>query len=103
VFYGVLEFLGKGILVIGAFYFGRHFSNLYEPRWKNYLAVVGIVGIVSLAIWASYGTHMEDSDPIFGGGEEVVDFEPTDKQRNEYGARIFFSLIIPALFGVYRG
>ena len=60
------------------------------------------VAVVSLVIWASYGTHTEDADPLRGGGEVVTDFEPTDKERNEYGVETFFVLGIPAMVAVYK-
>lgn len=103
VFSGVLGFLGAGLVVIGAYYFGRYLSENNRPKWRNYLYVLVVVGFLSLAMCGSYGTHREDADPIYGGGEKVVDFNPTDKQRNEYGLKIFLSLVIPALYGVYKG
>ena len=51
-------------------------------------------------MWSSYGTHIENSDPLYGGGEIVSDFEPSQQEKNEYGLIIFFSLLIRALFGV---
>lgn len=60
------------------------------------------VAVVSLVIWASYGTHTEDGDPLRGGGEVVTDFEPTDKERNEYGVETFFVLGIPSMVAVYK-
>jgi len=102
VFYGVLGFLGKTLIVVGAFYFGRYMGNQYKPKWINYLAVLGIIAFFSLILWSSYGTHTEDADPLFGGGETMIDFEPTKKERNEYGLTMFFVLSIPALYGIYK-
>lgn len=102
VFYGVLGFLGKAVIVIGAFYAGRHMETANQPKWFRYLTVLGVVAFLSLTLWSSYGTHTEDADPLYGGGETVIDFEPADKKRNEYGLTLFFSLSIPALYGVYK-
>src|SRR3990172_4560612 len=103
VFYGVLEWLGKGILVTAAYLFGKHFSSLYKQQWRNYLTVLGLIGGLAVVVWANYGTHLEDADPLSGGGTTVVDFEPTDKERNEHALKIFMALAIPALVGVYKG
>jgi|Deesub1362B_J571_1020462.scaffolds.fasta_scaffold02189_1 Na+-driven multidrug efflux pump len=103
IFYGILGWLGKAVIVIVAFHFGRYMSKIHKEKWKSYATVLGITIFLSLVMWGSYGTHVEEADPLFGGGEIVVDFEPTVKERNEYGLIIFFVLTIPALFGVYKG
>jgi len=64
--------------------------------------MLGVIALISLGLWASYGTHTEEADPLYGGGETIVDFEPTDKERNEYGLTWFFTLTIPALYGLYK-
>jgi hypothetical protein len=53
--------------------------------------------------YGTMGTHMENADPLFGGGDEIIDFVPTDTERLEYAWRAFFVLVIPALCGVYQG
>ncbi|MBN2456575.1 MAG: hypothetical protein JXB29_08605 [Sedimentisphaerales bacterium] len=102
ILYGVLGYLGKAVIVIGAFYAGRHMETNNQPKWFNYLTVWGLVALLSLGAWSSYGTHTEDADPLYGCGDTFIDFEPTDKERNEYGLTLFFSLSIPALYGVYK-
>jgi hypothetical protein len=102
VFYGVIGFLGKALIVIVAYLAGHWVGLRDKAKWYNYVAVLGVVALISLGLWATYGTHTEDADPLFGGGETVVDFEPSDKQRNEHGLTMFFVLSIPALYGVYR-
>lgn len=90
--------------VIVAFYMmGKISVDYFKPQWKAYLAVITAVSILSLISWASYGTHTEDADPLFGGGEVVIDFEATRKERNEHLLKVFLTLVIPALIGVYRG
>ena len=86
-----------------AYLFGKHFFSVYKQQWKNYLTIVGLIGGFAIVVWANYGTHVEDTDPLYGGGREVVDFEPTDKERNEHALKIFLALTIPALVGVYKG
>jgi hypothetical protein len=102
VFYGIVGYLGKAFIVICAFWFGRNMGNKYKPKWINYLAILGVIAIVSLICWSSYGTHTENADPLYGGGDTVVDFEPTDNERNEHGLTLFISLSIPALYGIYK-
>lgn len=103
IFYNILGYLGRAIIVIGSFYFGRHISKTYKGKLKNYSIVLGLIIFLSLVMWSSYGSHTEDADPLRGGGDVVTDFEPSDKERNEYGLTMFFVLTIPALFGVYKG
>jgi hypothetical protein len=98
VFYQLL----KVVLIAGVYYFGKHMSDCYKPRWKNYFLILGIAAFLSIGSWGTYGTHLEDAEP-FVGGYRVTDFEPTDKERNEHGLTIFFTLSIPALYGVYNG
>jgi len=102
----VFEFIGRGLIVIGAYYFGRYMWSKYKSIWKNILTIILIVGFISCVRWNSYGTHTEDTgdgDPLYGGGTEtVVDFVPTDTARNEYGMTTFLVLSIPALYGIYK-
>lgn len=102
IFFDVWRTLGSGILVIIFYGFGKHMANTYSPKWKNYLLVTAAIGFLSLAMWSGYGTHVEDADPLRGGGDIVVDFEPTNDEKNEYGLGMFFKLVIPALIGVYK-
>ena len=53
--------------------------------------------------WTNYGTHAEDADPLYGGGETVVDFEPTEDQRNRHGMFIFTVLAVTSVVGTYHG
>jgi hypothetical protein len=103
IFLGVLGFLGKGLIIVGAFHFGRFFSAYYKHKWRNYLLIAGMVGLLSLFAWSSYGTHIEDDDPIFGGGNTIDDFEPSDEERNTHALTVFLSLLLPACCGVYKG
>ena len=93
----------KAGLLYFAFFVGKNFGNLYDKWWANYVTVFVGVAILTFLSWATYGTHMEDADPMFGGGHEVVDFEPTNEQRSSHAAIIFLTLLIPAWLGVYKG
>lgn len=102
VFWKPLANLAQGGLVVFAYIMGRHFAVTYKEWWKNYLLVFYGVGILVIMLWAGYGTHVEDADPLFGGGERVIDFIPKPFERDEYAVTIFLTLLIPALYGVYK-
>jgi len=61
-----------------------------------------MIAVFCMVLWSGYGTHIEDSDPIYGGGEEVQDFQPTKTQRNDYGMEALLTFEIAALFGVAK-
>jgi heme/copper-type cytochrome/quinol oxidase subunit 4 len=91
-------------IIFLAFAVARHFAKESKrAHWKVYLLTFVI--IIGLALLSSYtlGTHIEDSDPLYGGGETVTDYESTYEQRIKHGIFIFTVLIIPALIGSYKG
>jgi hypothetical protein len=50
--------------------------------------------------WVFHGTYHERyGDEVI----DVVEFEPTDKQRNTIGVEIFLLFFIPSLTGALRG
>ena len=97
----VSALLKAGIVVV-AYMAGRHFAKTYQEGWRNYLLAFYAAGVLALVIWARFGTHVEDADPIYGGGETVVDFAPTVAQRSNRAFTIFVTLLIPALWGMYK-
>lgn len=97
-----LATLLKGGLVVGAYFAGQHFATTYKEGWKNYLVVFYGIGILTLISWAGLGQHVEDADPVFGGGEVVQDFVPTAVERANHAINIFVVLLVPALIGMYR-
>ena len=90
------------LLVYIPYLFGFHMGDAYPLKWRNYFATALAVGIFCLALWGGYGSHIENGDPIYGGGDEVQDFEPTQTQRNEYGLEALIAFEIAALFGVAK-
>ncbi len=104
----VSRLLSFGAMVL-VYLFSRHMFSYSSPissrqRVRDYMKCAGAVAVVSLLLWATYGTHFEseDADPIHGTGEWVQDFKPTDKERNEHGIEMFLLLLVPAWFGVRR-
>ncbi len=89
-------------LVIGAYFIGRYLADHHPETWRNYLMVMYVVGAFSFFAWARYGTHVEDADPLFGGGEIVGDFVPTEVQRSNHALSIFLTYAIAARYGVYK-
>jgi len=97
-----LSALLKAGIVVLAYLAGRHFATTYEEGWRNYLLVFYAVGIITIVSWAGLGTHTEDADPLFGGGETVVDFIPKPGEQDDHAVSIFLTLLVPALYGMYK-
>ncbi len=93
--------LKAGIIAL-AYLAGRHFATTYEEGWRNYLLVFYVVGVITIASWAGLGTRTEDGDPLFVGAETVVDFIPTPGEQDDHAISIFLTLLIPALYGMYK-
>lgn len=100
VLHRILSIYASFLVVWFPYFVGWHLGKVYQQKWRNYFTVAGIVAVVCLALWTSYGTHFENSDPIYGGGDEVQDFVPTEMQRAEYGLKLLLTLEIAALWGV---
>jgi hypothetical protein len=79
------------------FSFTRHSANEGARKWK----VLGIVFAASLFLaflsWSNLGTHVENADPVTGGGDTVTDYEPTDAERNQSATLIFLLTFVPAI------
>ena len=73
------------------------------PKYRAYLYALGASAFLALMSWQNYGTHTEDADPVYGGGAEVVDFEPTCAQRDQHGLFMFTVLSAISVTGVFVG
>ena len=89
-------------LIVAAYFAGRFYADTYPDEWRNYLAVIYGVAFITMLSWAGYGTHTEGGDPIFGGGETIQDFVPTDVERSNLAFTIFVKYSVAALYGVYK-
>ncbi|THJ19198.1 MAG: hypothetical protein CAF45_016325 [Nitrospira sp. CG24E] len=78
------------------------FATIFPSGWQNYLMVFYAVGILTLLSWSSLGTHVENIDPLFGGGEWVTDYIPTPEEGSNAAINLFLTLLIPAIYGVYK-
>ncbi len=115
VFYEVVHnFLTAGI-ILGAFIFGQIVAKNYKPKWKSCVWAFWWILVLSAVVWATYGTGYEDIDPLFGYVEEQVEEieikglkvytnQPPSLEikRNEFGLKTFFTLLLPALYGIKR-
>jgi hypothetical protein len=76
-------------------------SDSWQSELKHYLIGIAACGFIALSSAYYLGTHKEDDDPVFGGGDVVVDYQPTDDQRLRHGFVFFFCLCIPAIYGMH--
>lgn len=107
-----LGFFIPWAVITGAYSLGKYLSKEAAPsswvdKLKTYLFMLGFAAVISLFIWAGYGTHTE-GDYYEGPrgdnetGDVAVDFEPTATERNEYGMKVFLVLLLPLLYGAYK-
>ncbi|NTW34177.1 MAG: hypothetical protein HGB12_16425 [Bacteroidetes bacterium] len=98
-------FLKVGIILI-AYWLANEFSlKSKKPSWKIYLHTFFVV--IGLAIISAYslGTYTDtsDYDPMFGGGNTVVEYEPSTQQQIQKALFVFIVLIVPSIIGVHKG
>ena len=99
-FYQALgHFLGL-VWVWGMFRFSQMLFEDYKRKLKTFVVILGISLLLGFLSWSSVGTHVEDSDPVFGGGDTVTDYEATHSQRNKAGTFIFLLSFLPACAGL---
>ncbi len=99
-FYLLFQVLGIYLV----FTFARHLaSNSTGPKWKAFGWAISVSFGLAFLGWANYGTRIENSDNLYGGGETVTDFVPTDQERNHHGLFTFTILVVPTLLGVGFG
>ena len=79
---------------------GRVEDNLLSEL-KQYLLCIGVCGLIASCSGYYLGTHKENDDYL-GGGDRVVDYEPTGDERIRHGLVFFFCLCTPALFGMHE-
>lgn len=99
-----LFLLFRVFIVYAVYWVAKHLASEVKcSKARAYLYAIGVSLFLAGVSWANYGTHTEDADPLFGGGETVVDFEPTKDQRNRHGLFIFTVLGVTSIVGTYQG
>jgi hypothetical protein len=103
----LLHAVGYGIGLLGLWFIyslARAAARLTKGTliWPCFGAL-GLAGFLGMAAAFNLGTHTEDSDPLYGGGDRVVDYEPTAKQRTERGWFVFLVTAAAAGAGLYKG
>jgi len=83
-------------------------SKMYAEKsgysiWKVYLQTVLAIVVITVFMTMGLGKHLEDNDPVFGGGIEITDYKVPLEQQVKSGIFLFTVLITPTLFGVYYG
>lgn len=71
-------------------------------RWKACGFCIGLALFLGLMSYETIGTHVEDSDPLFGGGETIQDYAPTGQERSDGAVKVFTLVIICLGAGVYK-
>jgi hypothetical protein len=95
--------LFKAWLIFAIFDFARQVtSRQVGPRWRKFCGGLAVAGFLSFLSWANFGTHKEGGDLYRDSGETIVDFEPTQSERNNHGFFVFTILAAPILLGVYK-
>jgi hypothetical protein len=103
VFYDVFRAFGITFFVYASYRVAFELSKSSKRKgWEKYSAALLSVLVLSFLMMSIYGTHVEDADPLYGGGDTVVDFEPTSEERWAHGSKLFLMAVIPALYGVYQ-
>lgn len=72
-------------------------------KMKAYFVTIAASSLFAGVLWANHGTHTEDADPLFGGGETVVDFIPTKQERNQHGLFVLIVIGGASLAGTHSG
>ena len=98
-----MGFVAKAyFLVIVPYIAGRQFAFHGNTRWSSYLLFFYVATILSVLAGASLGGHVEDADPLFGGGDYILDREVTWKERGSFSIRIFLPVLVSAIAGVRK-
>lgn len=94
---------GHGLLCYIAYRVARHSASKASAAWRSYGTATAVVAVLAAIAASSAGTHVEDADPLRGGGEVVEDYPVSPAERTERGVADFLTLLGPALLGVRAG
>ena len=82
---------------------GRIVPEHFKSKLKCFAIILGIAALFGFMSYSDLGSYVEDGDPLFGGGEVIQEYEPTNAERLESGVKIFVILgallTLGALYG----
>lgn len=74
-----------------------------EASWWLFLKLMaGCAFIASLGA-QGLGSYYQDADPVFGGGHLVIDYIPSDVERQHAFWKVFLILALSAVTGLHKG
>ena len=104
IFDGVLQ-AGYSLLKLGGAYllylWGRNLGQHFKPKLKCVAVILVIAALCGFLSYSDLGSHVEDADPLFGGGETVQDYQPTNAERIESGVKNFALFTVLLLLGAF--
>jgi uncharacterized membrane protein len=106
--FSLFKYLASGLGIYITYIFAESYAEIAKPhtlpsKIKCFLICIIVCAFIGFCSGDYLGTHREDVDPFFGGGDTVVDFEATPVQKVNEGLTVFLCILIPALFGVASG
>lgn len=99
---GVFGLLKVGI-ALAVYQLGRIAPEHFKPKLGCYATMLGVAAFLGFMAAGILGSHVEDADQMFGGGELVHDYEPTEVQRLESGVKIFIMAGTLLVLGAAHG
>jgi len=77
-------FLFRAAVLVGVFVVARSLTEGSSgPPIRAYSWAIGVAVVSALLVYSSIGSHVEDADPLFGGGHRVMDYEPSNAERQQ--------------------
>ncbi len=95
-------------LIFISYFAGKYFVRDYlNPKsWFSLiyivLCIIALSWLIAAGISRNLGTHVEDDDPLRGGGQRVIDRYVSRRERQTLLAENFILLLLPALSALYK-
>jgi hypothetical protein len=94
--YAALKYFLAAAWIMAMYRLGKELHQSNGSRLKTFLIILSVSSVLGLLRWSNLGTHVEDADPVTGGGDVVADYEPSAAQRNRAATLIFLLSFLPA-------
>lgn len=78
------------------FRFARHSVDEHASKLKVFGVVLATSAAFAFFSWSSLGTHVEDADPVMGGGDVVTDYK-ANAERNKDATIMFLLTFVPGV------